>query len=174
MVLYRRTLVPGASYFFTVTLLDRRASLLTDHIDDLRMAFSIVKKRHPFHINAIVVLPDHVHCIWTMPADDADFSLRWREIKSRFSRKVINRETITDSRIRRKERGIWQRRFWEHLIRNEQDYQHHMDYTHYNPVKHGYVDSPGEWPYSSFHTLAERGFYPPDWSGGKTDIDVPE
>ena len=174
MVSYRRARFPGASYFFTVTLLDRRASLLTDHIDDLRMAFSTVKQSHPFRIDAAVILPDHIHCIWTLPTDDADFSMRWREIKSGFSRRIRNREKITCSREQRKERGIWQRRFWEHLIRDDKDYQHHMDYIHYNPVKHSYVNHPAQWHHSSFHRLGERGVYPLDWSCVKTDRNIPE
>lgn len=127
MVNYRRYRVPGGRYFFTVTLLDRRASLLTDNIEKLRSAFFRVKRRHPFEIDAVVILPDHLHCIWTLPDNDADFSLRWREIKSRFSRTLPVVQPANSSHLLRKERGVWQRRFWEHLIRDDEDYKNHVD-----------------------------------------------
>ena len=173
MVAYRRHYVEGGCYFFTVTLLDRRASLLTDYIDPLRSAFRKVKQRHPFEINAIVILPDHLHCIWTLPDGDADFSLRWREIKSAFSRQLPSLEYQNNSRLQRNERGIWQRRFWEHQIRDEVDYQRHVDYIHYNPVKHSYVNNVSAWSHSSFHRFVDRGIYPQDW-GSSVDLPVPE
>lgn len=167
MVAYRRNYIKGGRYFFTVNLLNRQSTLLTDHIDDLRTAFRKVKLRHPFEIDAIVILLEHLHCIWTLPESDDDFSLRWREIKSAFSRKLAPTEYKNKSRLARKERGIWQRRFWEHTLRDESDYQKHMDYIHYNPVKHGYVDSIEQWPYSSFHRHVSNGVYPKNWAGNE-------
>ena len=164
MVTYRRNFVPGASYFFTVTLLDRSSSLLIERIDDLREVMNSVRVERPFIIDAIVILPDHLHCIWSLPPDDADYSTRWREIKSRFSRRVPNEEHRTAGRIKKGERGIWQRRFWEHTLRDPLDFERHVDYIHYNPVKHGYTSRVVEWPYSSFHRYVDRGEYPLDWA----------
>ena len=139
MTNYRRNFVPGGSYFFTVNLTDRQSRLLTENIGALRTAFRYTRGRHPFTIDAIVVLPDHVHAVWTLPEGDCDFALRWRLIKSVFSRGVPAGERISQSRAARGERGIWQRRYWEHTLRDEGDFARHVDYIHYNPVKHGYV-----------------------------------
>ena len=166
MVAYRRHFVPGGSYFFTVTLLDRSSFLLVDRIDDLREAMRSVRAERPFTLDAIVVLPDHLHCIWTLPPGDADYSLRWREIKSRFSRRVPANGPCSAGRRRKAERGIWQRRFWEHTLRDALDVDRHVDYIHFNPVKHGHVGCVVDWPYSSFHRYVERGEYPQDWAGG--------
>ncbi len=166
MVTYRRNRLPGGSYFFTVTLLDRSSHLLIEHIDDLREAFRSVRLDRPFAIDAMVVLPDHLHCIWRLPPGDMDYSLRWREIKARFSRQVPAGESRTQGRVQQKERGIWQRRFWEHTLRDDRDREKHVDYIHYNPVKHGYVSCAADWPYSSFHRFVRLGVYPPDWSDG--------
>jgi putative transposase len=133
---YTRAYVPGGTLFFTVALLERRQSLLIDHIDLLREAFCKVRRQRPFNIDAIVVLPDHLHCIWTLPADDADFSTRWRLIKTTFARGIPPGEYLSERRQRTGERGIWQRWFWEHMIRDERDFSAHVDYIHYNPVKH--------------------------------------
>lgn len=160
---YRRAFIAGGTYFFTVNLLERHKSLLTEHIDLLKNAFRTVKHAHPFEIDAIVILPDHLHAIWTLPENDADFATRWRLIKSHFSRGLPSSERINRSRKRKSERGIWQRRFWEHLIRDELDYARHVDYIHYNPVKHGYVDNPTDWPYSSIHRLIGDGILERDW-----------
>lgn len=165
---YRRAFVAGGTYFFTVNLLERDKSLLTDHIDLLKTAFRRVKSTHPFDIDAIVVLPDHLHTIWTLPANDADFSTRWRLIKSHFSRGLPSIERINNSRKQKSERGIWQRRYWEHLIRDELDYERHVDYIHYNPVKHGYVDKAVDWPYSSIHRFIEKGIISSDWGVGES------
>lgn len=119
MTAYRRSFLPGGSYFFTVNLSDRRLRLLVDHIDLLRGAFRCTRMRHPFSIDAIVVLPDHLHAIWTLPEEDSDFATRWRLIKSMFSRGLPHGESISDSKLRKRERGIWQRRYWEHSIRSE-------------------------------------------------------
>ena len=158
---YRRNRVPGGSYFFTVNILDRKKSLLVDHIEKLRQAIRQTRKKKPFHIDAWVVLPDHMHCIWTLPDSDSDYSGRWREIKKSFSKSLSKTEYHT--KLRRNERGIWQHRFWEHTIRDELDYQRHMDYLHYNPVKHGLVDTVQEWQFSTFHYLVEQGVYPQNW-----------
>jgi len=163
---YRRAHHPGGIYFFTVNLAERRpGDLLVRHIDRLRECVNHVRQRHPFGIHAWVVLPDHLHCILEMPADDSDFSRRWRLIKARFSRSLPGCGTPSPSCSRRGERGIWQRRFWEHRIRDEDDYRAHMDYVHINPVRHGLVPSVRDWPYSTFHRLVERGVYPADWAG---------
>mgnify|MGYP003117435200 FL=1 len=167
---YRRTEVAGATYFFTVNLLNRRQTLLTDHIDTLRACIKTVKKRHPFHIDAMVILPDHLHAIWTLPPGDADFAKRWMLVKTAFSRSLPKHEIINQSRKLKRERGIWQRRYWEHLIRDDLDYQRHVDYIHYNPVKHGYVDKVVEWPYSSIHWFIDKGIITSDWSVGETII----
>jgi putative transposase len=160
---YRRADVAGATYFFTVNLLDRQQTLLTDHISLLKRCVRTVKHHHPFQINAMVVLPDHLHAIWTLPDGDANFSKRWMLIKSAFSRSLPKTAYLKTNRIAKRERGIWQRRFWEHLIRNEADYERHVDYIHFNPVKHGYVDRAADWPYSSIHRFIREGLFRPDW-----------
>jgi putative transposase len=165
MTNYRRNFVPGASYFFTVNLEDRRAALLIDHVDVLRSAFREVRARHPFSVDAIVILPDHLHAIWTLPEHDADFARRWRLIKSAFSRGIPDGERVSASRSARGERGIWQRRYWEHTLRDETDVERHVDYIHFNPVKHGHVTRVRDWPYSSFHRMVKNGIYPEDWGG---------
>jgi putative transposase len=163
---YRRNRVPGGTYFFTATLHDRRSDLLVTHVEALRAAVRQVRTRAPFHIDAWVVLPDHMHCVWTLPAGDADFSARWRAIKIAFSKSLPNTEPRSAIMRDRGERGIWQRRYWEHTIRDDRDYATHVDYTHFNPVKHRYVEHPADWPYSSFRKCVATGMYPQDWSGG--------
>ena len=123
MTNYRRYRIDGGTYFFTVNLAERQRSLLTERIDALREAFRVVKNAHPFVIDAVVVLPEHLHTIWTLPQGDADFSLRWRQIKSAFSSAIEKDERISNSRLRKQERGVWQRRFWEHAIRDEEDFK---------------------------------------------------
>jgi putative transposase len=168
---YRRAWQLGGTYFFTVNLLQRRNNdLLTRHIDLLRQVVNAVKKQHPFIIHAWVVLPEHLHCVMELPSDDLDFATRWRLIKMGFSKGLPKTERRSTVRIKRGERGIWQRRYWEHLIRNETDYQAHMDYVHINPVKHGYVTRVQDWPYSTLHRLVEKGIYPQDWAGGQTTL----
>ena len=151
--------------FFTLNLADRRRALLTDHIDVLRAAFRQVRARHPFTIEAAVVFPDHLHTIWTMPDGDADFATRWRLIKSGFSHGLPRGERISASRAAKAERGIWQRRYWEHSLRDDEDFAHHLDYTHFNPVKHGHAVRAQDWPYSSFRRWVRFGAYPADWAG---------
>lgn len=160
---YRRNRVAGGTYFFTVNLLDRNSNLLVEEIEVLRQAVRIVRARAPFHIDAWVVLPEHLHCIWTLPPDDADYSGRWRAMKTLFSTAMPATERCSATRIRRGERGIWQRRFWEHTVRDDRDYAAHMDYVHFNPVKHGLVARAADWPYSSFHRCVAHGLYPADW-----------
>jgi len=170
MTNYRRNFIPGGSYFFTVNLLDRRSRLLTDQIELLRKAFRYGKQRHPFSIEALVILPDHLHTVWTMPEEDADYALRWRLIKSAFSRGLPSLEPVSDSRTSKGERGIWQRRYWEHTLRDDNDLAKHVEYIHFNPVKHGHVSRVVDWPYSSFHRFVRLGVYPMDWAGdAKTD-----
>ena len=161
---YIRAFVPGGTFFFTVALLERRRRLLTEHIGALRSVFTEVRQSRPFNIEAIVVLPDHLHCLWRLPEGDGDFSSRWQAIKARFARSIPAGERLSERRIEKGERGIWQRRFWEHFIRDEQDFERHLDYIHYNPVKHGHVRTVGEWPYSSFHHYVRQGIYPSDWA----------
>lgn len=160
---YIRAFVPGGTFFFTVALLERRRRLLTSHIEALREAFASVRAERPFVIDAMVVLPDHLHCIWTLPPDDADFSSRWHAIKARFSRSIPKGERSSPRRTAKGERGIWQRRFWEHAIRDETDFERHADYIHYNPVKHGHARRAADWPYSSFARYVQRGVYSLDW-----------
>jgi putative transposase len=165
MTNYRRNFVAGGSYFFTVNLVDRRSRLLTDHIETLRAAFRYARNRHPFTVEATVVLPEHLHAIWTLPDGDPDFALRWRLIKSTFSRALPQDEQVSKSRSGRGERGIWQRRYWEHTLRDEGDFARRVDYIHFNPVKHGHVGRVSDWPYSSFHRMVRLGVYPEDWAG---------
>jgi len=145
---------------------------LTENILALRKAWREVRRELPFKTEAVVVLPDHLHCIWTLPPEDADFSSRWRKIKAAFSRQLPKSERRSASRLQKGERGIWQRRFWEHALRDETDWQRHVDYIHYNPVKHGHVKQVAGWPYSTFHRYVRLGFYPRDWAG--TGLDDPD
>jgi putative transposase len=148
---YRRAFVPGGCWFFTVNVFDRKSRLLVEYIDALRDAVRETQRRYPFDIDAMVVLPDHIHAVWTLPEGDEDFPVRWRLIKVRFSKAVPRGERLTRTRQARGERGIWQRRYWEHLIRDERDHAHHIDYCWFNPVKHGLVTNVEDWPFSSFH-----------------------
>jgi putative transposase len=169
---YRRIWQTGGKYFFTVNLLARRNNnLLTQHIESLRESVRDAKRRFPFHIHAWVVLPDHLHCVIELPTGDADFAKRWRLIKTSFSKSLPNTEYRSAVRVARGERGIWQRRYWEHLIRDEADFRAHVDYVHVNPLKHGLVCSVGDWPYSTFHRYVEQGIYPSDWASPKAAID---
>jgi len=164
MTEYRRAYIPGASWFFTVNLAERKGnSLLVRHIDELRSAFRQVRNNHPFRLDAVVVLPDHLHAIWTLPPGDADYSMRWNLLKGHFSRAIETGERISASREKRRERGLWQRRFWEHLLRDQDDFNRHVDYIHWNPVKHGWVKQVSDWPHSSFHAYVSRGVYAANW-----------
>ncbi len=162
---YRRAWTPGGTYFFTVALQDRSQRLLTDHIHLLRAAIRQVRERHPFEILAMVVLPDHLHSLWQMPEGDHTYAERWALIKSAFSRQLAPLEPISLSRRLKRERGVWQRRYWEHCIRDEDDLQRHIDYIHINPVKHAHVRRASDWPYSSIHRYIRQGVLPVDWAG---------
>jgi REP-associated tyrosine transposase len=166
---YRRNFVLGGSFFFTVNLAERRSRLLVDNIESLRAVFRDVRRRHPFAIDAIAVLPDHLHAIWTLPEGDTDFSTRWSLIKAGFSRGLPKGERVSRSRCRKRERAIWQRRYWEHTLRDERDFARHADYIHFNPVKHGHVRRVQDWPFSSFHRMVRLGIYPEDWAGDPVD-----
>jgi putative transposase len=156
---YRRHRVVGGTYFFTVNLLERYPNdLLVRHIELLRAVVRAVRKKRPFQIDAWVVLPDHLHCVWTLPTGDDDFTVRWRLIKQDFSRGLPATEHRSAVRVARGERGIWQRRFWEHTIRDEADYAAHIDYVHINPVKHGYVKRVVDWPYRHFTVMLSVGY----------------
>ena len=146
-------------------LADRGRALLTDHVDLLRAAFRRVRAQHPFTIEAAVILPDHLHAIWTLPDGDADFATRWRLIKSGFSHALPRGERISASRAAKAERGIWQRRYWEHTLRDDDDFVRHLDYIHFNRVKHGHTVRVSDWPFSSFHRWFRFGAYPVDWAG---------
>ena len=150
-------------YFFTVNLAERSSRLLIDQVDDLREVVRSVHKAHPFEIIAWVVLPDHRHAVWRLPEGDSAYPVCWGLIKSNFSRCVPTGERVRESRNKKGERGIWQRRFWEHLIRDDIDLQRHLDYIHYNPVKHGYVKCAIDWPYSSFHKYLRLGWVDAGW-----------
>ena len=171
---YRRNRVPGGTYFFTVNLLERHSLLLVDHIDSFRDAVRKVRSQRPFHIDAWVVLPDHTHCIWTLPAGDADYSSRWKAIKIAFAKTLPKTERLSEVRERKGERGIWQRRFWEHTIRDDRDYAAHVDYIHINPLKHRLVQRVSDWPYSSFHRFVAEEIYPRDWAGEGMTLDMGE
>ena len=166
---YRRFRVPGGTYVFTINLLERRSDLLVRHIDSLREAVRRTRRERPFAIDAWVVLPEHMHCIVTLPEGDDDFSNRIKAIKIRFVRTLPATERRSPVRAARGERAIWQRRFWEHAIRGDADYARHMDYVHFNPVKHGYVAFTREWPHSTFHRLVKAGLYPADWGTGDVE-----
>jgi putative transposase len=164
MVRYRRNRVPGGTYFFTVTLDDRRSTVLVDHIGALRTAFRTTRASAPFTGDAIVVLPEHLHAILTLPENDADYSNRWRRIKGHFTSAVLAAGTplIADASG---DYRLWQRRYWEHTIRDEDDFARHVDYIHIDPVKHGLVGRVADWPYSSFHRAVRDGGLPTDWGG---------
>jgi len=169
MVLYRRNYVEGGTYFFTATLKDRSSELLVEQIAALRAAYAQAQRKAPFETVAIAVLPEHVHTIWTLPVGDSDYSGRWRIIKSAFSHALARAGLIA---LRSGQSGyeVWQPRFWEHTIRDE-DLRRHVDYIHYNPVKHGLVARVADWPHSSFHRFVERGDLPLDWAGDAFESD---
>ena len=172
---YRRIKVAGGTYFFTVNSYNRRPLLTSDIVrQGLREAIIKTRKTLPFKIDAWVLLPDHLHAIWTLPPEDANFAARWAMIKQYTSKSCRhlfeNNEKVGDSRRTRKEMSFWQRRFWEHLIRDDEDYEKHFDYIHWNPVKHGYVTRVIDWPHSTFHLYVAREIYPPDWGGCNTEV----
>jgi len=152
----------GTFFFTAVTYLRTPIFAGESAVELLKKSFQYAMNKRPFEIDAMVVLPDHLHCIWTLPENDFDFSLRWRLLKTSFSRAYVCTGAVTESMRKKKERGVWQRRFWEHAILNQQDYNRHCDYIHYNPVKHGLVSLPVEWRHSSFKKFVEEGLYPAD------------
>lgn len=156
---YRRAIVPGGTFFFTLVTDLRRPILASDEaIGALRDAFRYVRQSRPFDIDTIVVMPDHLHCIWNLPPGDTDFSTRWRLIKTRFTKHCPD-----VARRKKGEQAIWQHRYWEDQIRDETNFVRHVDNIHYNPVKHSLVRSPAEWPYSGFGRYVEAGVCAPDW-----------
>jgi putative transposase len=177
---YRRAFVPGGTFFFTLVTADRKPIFAEQkNVATLREAFRTIRLARAFELDAAVVLPDHLHCIWTLPPGDSDFSTRWRLIKTWFTKRydlagsgyaMLTRPTVRT--VRTEERKVsdsvqtmWQKRYWEHLLRDETDYRRHVDYIHYNPVKHGYAKTPLEWPHSSFFRYVKAGTYPRDWGG---------
>lgn len=164
---YRRIFEPGASYFFTVVTYARRP-LFDDpaNVDLLHGSIAEVKSRHPFEIDAYVILPDHLHMVWSLPAGDSNYSMRWNLAKAVFTRKYARRHPMpkrSASRMAKREQAVWQRRFWEHLIRDEEDFSNHLDYIHLNPVEHGLVTQPALWLHSSFAAWVEYGRYDQNW-----------
>jgi putative transposase len=166
---YRRADVKGGIFFFTVALADRSSNLLVDEVDRFRNAYRTVQQRRPFETIAVCILPDHIHALWRLPEDDPDFSTRWNLIKSGFSR-GIDDQLRSPSKILKREKGVWQRRFWEHAVRDDADLERHIDYIHFIPVKHGKVTRVADWRHSSFHRFVERGLSPLDWGGDLKEI----
>jgi putative transposase len=170
---YIRAEIPGGTFFFTVVTYDRERFLYhTDNVELLSNAFREIREQKPFTLDAYVILPDHLHCIWTLPEGDSDFSNRWRLIKTYFSHRYSGSYSapISPSREKKHEKAVWQRRFWEHWIRDQVDYKNHLDYIHYNPVKHGLVSSPRDWKYSSFRRFVREGVYELDWGSQELPV----
>lgn len=165
---YRRYFVPGGTYFFTVVT-RRRMPLFSNPRAQTLLGEKTrdCQKKWPFTINAIVLLPDHFHAIWSLPPGDADYPKRWGWLKKEFTKEWLAgggvEVWVSPARRRRRERGVWQPRCWEHLVKDEHDFDRHFDYLHYNPVKHGYVNCPGDWPHSSFHRWVKKGVYESNW-----------
>ncbi len=165
---YRRAYQPGGTYFFTVVTAGRAKILASPlSVTLLRESIAATRQRWPFEITALVVLPDHLHTIWTLPDNDTDFSTRWAFLKKTFTTRWLARggeeRPVSESKREDRRRGVWQRRFWEHLIRDEADLEQHCDYIHYNPVRHELVACPHSWPYSSFSRCVEQRLYEHDW-----------
>ena len=165
---YRRAKISGGTYFFTIVTYERMQILCnSENITALRAAFDHVKNQYPFSIDAVVILPDHVHCILTLPDGDSDYPLRLRLIKSFFSKRCKDlKSPSTPSRDHKREKSIWQRRYWEHAILDDKNFKRHVEYIHYNPVKHGLADAPKDWEYSSFHSYVRNGIYDREWGAG--------
>ena len=171
---YRRAFIPGGSFFFTLVTEKRRPLFASaEAVAVLREAFRTVRSTRPFELDAIVVLPDHLHCIWTLPPGDVDFATRWRLIKTWFTKHCDSalRPAPSGVQMRRQEQALWQHRYWEHMLRDERDFERHVEYIHYNPVKHDYVVSPLEWPHSSFRRYVEAGLYDAGWGQGQMDFE---
>lgn len=166
---YIRDRTPGGTWFFTVVTFERRTFLCDAPVRAaLRTAIQRVQSKYPFTINAWVLLPDHFHCVWTLPRGDSNFSLRIGLIKRAVTLQCKSLSSAKDdqsaTRGKRREANVWQRRFWEHLIKDEKDLRNHLDYIHHNPVKHGYCQTPSEWPYSTIHKFIANGTYPVGWA----------
>jgi putative transposase len=162
---YRRIFQKGGTYFFTVVTYQRAPILIdTNSVSLLRKCIEEVSATHPFRVDAFVILPDHVHTIWQLPENDCDYSVRWKKIKALFTKRYgRHRSDLPDSFLKKGEKGIWQRRYWEHLIRDQEDYDRHLDYIHYNPVKHNFAISAIDWEASSFVKFVNKGAYQIDW-----------
>lgn len=174
MAHFRCARTPGATYFFTVVTYRRQPVLTREPVYlALKTSLRAVKQQYPFTIEALVLMPDHLHCLWKLPEGDGDYARRWSLIKRLTTQQLAGCLSSSPSRSaeRRRESGLWQRRFWEHQIRDERDFERHLDYIHWNPVKHGHVDEVAHWPYSSFHRYVDRGIYPKDW-GGRSMVEV--
>ena len=172
---YIRSYTKGATYFFTLVSYNRRKILCEDDfLQAFKKSIKQVQQQYPFEIIAWVQLPDHLHCIWKMPENDVNYSMRWSQIKRLTTQACpqyhLTKDELSYSKIKRHERGIWQRRFFEHQIKDEADFVRHMDYLHYNPVKHGLAERPLDWPHSSFHRYVNQGYYAEDWGGGSIDF----
>ena len=166
---YRRAKFKGSIFFFTVVLAERSSNLLVEQVDRLRQVYRTIQRRRPFDTVAICILPDHIHAIWALPESDVDFSTRWSLIKGGFSRGRAA-QPRSESKILKREKGIWQHRYWEHVIRDDADLEQHIDYIHFNPVKHGHVTRVADWPHSSFHRFVARGELAADWGGDVKEI----
>jgi REP-associated tyrosine transposase len=168
MATFRRSITPGATYFFTLVTYRRRPALIDPPFyRALKQSIRAVRETHPFSIEAFVLLPDHLHCIWRLPEGDSGYALRWSMIKRLTSQQTrgLAAPALSESRSKRGELGLWQRRFWEHRIRDERDFERHVEYIHWNPVKHGHARAVADWPYSSFHKFVRDGIYPAGWGG---------
>jgi putative transposase len=175
---YRRAREPGGTYFFTVVTFDRLPILTSpQNREILRFAWKDVQTRHPFETVAVCLLPDHLHAIWRLPVGDSDYPMRWKEIKRIFTREYIRHGgedgTRNESRQKQGEAAIWQRRYWEHTFYDENDLNTHIDYVHYNPLKHGLVKQVSDWQWSTFHQYEKKGVYPANW-GGEADVSLME
>jgi putative transposase len=174
---YRRMKLEGASYFFTLVTEHRQPLFRNAAVVRLfQNAVAEVRARHPFALQGQVILPDHLHALWTLPDGDAAYSTRWRLIKSSFTRALLRNQTAavpSESRRSKAEQAVWQRRFWEHLIRDDSDFAAHLDYIHFNPVRHGLAAAPRDWPYSTFREWVARGIYDPDW-GSSVPPELPD
>jgi putative transposase len=167
---YRRLRIEGGVFFFTVTLADRSSNLLVRQIERLRRAYAETEKQLPFETVAICILPDHIHALWQLPNGDADYAARWNLFKSSFSSGIPTAKTRSKSKALKREKGVWQRRYWEHAIRDDADFERHVNYVHYNPVKHGLVTRVADWPFSSFHRYVAQGMLTGDWAGDVSEL----
>jgi putative transposase len=172
MVMYRRNFVPGGTYFFTLAMADRGSTMLIDHVDELREAYRSVVATRAITTVAICILPNHLHSIWTMPDGDANYSSAWALIKARFSRSIA-KNNLHVVRVQDGGFNVWQRRFWEHTIRDERDLENHVNYIHFNPVKHGHVSRAVDWAHSSFHRYVRDGLLAVDWASDST-LNIPD